>query len=86
MQFTDQSSNSPNKWNWDFGDGNLSTSKNPTHAYNSDGTFTVTLTVENDYGSDTEAVHAYMDDVLIETLEGLGYCCLLFKETEKWYA
>ena len=42
--------------------------------------------VSEDYSGDTEAIHAYMDDVLIETLEGLGYCCLLFKETEMWYA
>lgn len=32
-------------WAWDFGDGNTSTSQNPTHVYSSAGTFTVTLTV-----------------------------------------
>jgi PKD repeat protein len=29
---------------WDFGDGNTSTSSNPTHSYATDGTYTVTLT------------------------------------------
>ncbi|MEL6251173.1 MAG: PKD domain-containing protein [Bacteroidota bacterium] len=32
-------------YNWDFGDGNNSTSPNPTHYYNSPGQYTVCLTV-----------------------------------------
>ncbi|OWY22832.1 PKD domain-containing protein [Sphingobacteriales bacterium UPWRP_1] len=32
---------------WNFGDGNTSTMLNPTHVYNTAGTYTVTLTVEN---------------------------------------
>ena len=32
-------------WNWTFGDGNTSNLQNPTHTYNSTGTFPVTLTV-----------------------------------------
>ncbi len=35
-------------WYWNFGDGQNSTSQNPTHTYASAGTFTVTLTVKND--------------------------------------
>ncbi len=31
---------------WDFGDGNTSTEKNPTHTYNTPGTYTVVLTVD----------------------------------------
>lgn len=34
-------------WNWDFGDGNSSTDKNPTHAYAVPGDYTATLTVTN---------------------------------------
>ena len=39
-----------NSWNWDFGDGNMSTERNPVHTYEEDGTYTVSLTVtdEND--------------------------------------
>ena len=37
-------------WDWDFGDGNMSTERNPVHTYEEDGTYTVSLTVtdEND--------------------------------------
>ncbi len=36
---------------WDFGDGNYSTDKNPTHAFNKNGTYTVTLYVTDADGS-----------------------------------
>jgi len=36
---------------WDFGDGNTSTEANPTHTYEMDGTYTVTLTVTNSDGA-----------------------------------
>ncbi|RFS24698.1 PKD domain-containing protein [Chitinophaga silvatica] len=35
-------------YNWDFGDGSTSTTKNPTHQYVAAGTYTVTLTVTSD--------------------------------------
>ena len=37
-------------WNWDFGDGNLSTVENPCHQYTSAGSFNVKLVVENSFG------------------------------------
>lgn len=37
---------------WDFGDGNISTEINPTHTYDSTGTYIVCLTVTNNCGSD----------------------------------
>lgn len=36
---------------WEFGDGETSQSYNPTHTYQSDGTFEIRLTVFNDCGS-----------------------------------
>jgi len=52
--FTDRSDDpdgSLAEWAWDFGDGNTSTEKNPTHVYASAGTRTVTLTVRDDAGA-----------------------------------
>lgn len=40
-------------YSWDFGDGNISSDMNPTHAYATDGTFITTLTATNDCGSVT---------------------------------
>ncbi len=38
---------------WDFGDGNTDTVANPTHAYATPGTYTVTLITHNAFGYDT---------------------------------
>ena len=38
---------------WDFGDGSTSTSANPTHTYNSFGTFTVKLIANGPLGTDS---------------------------------
>jgi|GEM_PF-1272708 uncharacterized protein (TIGR02145 family) len=52
VQFTDQSTNTPRFWNWDFGDGSSSSAQNPLHTYANPGTYTVSLTV----GSAAETV------------------------------
>jgi len=53
VNFTDQSTNSPTSWSWDFGDGGTSTQQNPSYTYNTAGTYTVTLISTNSCGSDT---------------------------------
>ncbi|MBI1319078.1 MAG: PKD domain-containing protein [Candidatus Hydrogenedens sp.] len=40
-------------WNWDFGDETGSESQDPSHVYNVAGTYSVSLTVTNMFGSDT---------------------------------
>ncbi|RXA16682.1 PKD domain-containing protein [Methanosarcina sp. MSH10X1] len=57
VQFNDTSSNSPNGWNWDFGDGNTSTSQNVTHIYSVAGNYTVSLTSVNGAGSSTKSMN-----------------------------
>lgn len=52
--FTDQSTYDPISWSWDFGDGETSTSQNPSHVYSIAGTYSVSLTVTNSYGPDLE--------------------------------
>ena len=52
--FTDLTAgNNLTAWNWDFGDGNNSTSQSPTHVYTSPGQYDVTLTVSNSTGCST---------------------------------
>jgi PKD repeat protein len=60
VQFTDLSSNGPTSWSWTFGDGGSSTAANPGHTYTAAGTYTVTLTVSNPYGSDSETKAGYI--------------------------
>jgi PKD repeat protein len=47
VSFFDRSSGSPNSWLWTFGDGTESTLRNPTHTYETLGTYTVTLRAGN---------------------------------------
>jgi len=70
VQFTDQSTNTPKSWNWDFGDGSTIKIQNPLHTYSTAGTYTVSLTVENNSGSDTETKSNYINvnPVVIATL------------------
>ncbi|MFA5267441.1 MAG: PKD domain-containing protein [Methanoregula sp.] len=63
VQFYDRSTGFPTSWQWDFGDGATATVKNPVHTYGATGNYTITLTVNNDLGTDTvtktEYFHAY---------------------------
>ena len=62
VTFTDQSTNSPTGWAWNFGDPgsgaqNTSTVQNPTHTFASAGNYTVTLTPSNAAGPGTPVTH-----------------------------
>ena len=60
IKFTDLSTGAPTGWLWSFGDGTTSTSQNPTHLYITNGTFTVSLTVTNTYGTNTATTNNYI--------------------------
>ncbi len=47
-------------WLWNFGDGSTSTQQNPTHTYNSNGAYTVALTVNNGINQATESKVGYI--------------------------
>ena len=47
VQFTDLSTGQPIEWLWDFGDNSTSTLQNPTHVYDSPGSYSVTLQATN---------------------------------------
>lgn len=51
VQFNDSSIGGPTSWSWDFGDGQTSTDRNPTHVFGGPGVFNVTLTVSGGGGS-----------------------------------
>ncbi len=67
IRFTDLSQNNPQSWAWDFDNNGTidSTEQNPEFDYDHTGSYTVTLTVENDFGewgssSDTETKSNYI--------------------------
>tara|TARA_B110000444_G_scaffold2316_1_gene2093 strand:- start:1887 stop:5462 length:3576 start_codon:yes stop_codon:yes gene_type:complete len=53
ITFQDNSYGLPTNWNWDFGDGNVSSLQNPSHTYLSEGTYDVSLNVSNSLGQDS---------------------------------
>jgi len=55
VNFTDQTTGSPTKWEWDLGNGSKSNLKSPSAIYFTPGTYTVTLTASNVSGSSTKS-------------------------------
>ena len=55
VRFTDSSQNATG-WNWNFGDGNTSIDKNPTHTYSRVEKYTVNLTVSNENGTNPKTL------------------------------
>ena len=51
VQFADTSSGNPTSWQWDFGDGAKSTTKNPSHVYQKAASYTVALISSDSSGS-----------------------------------
>jgi len=60
VNFTDQSTDNPTIWSWDFGDGGWSNQQNPFHVYVSPGVYNLTLSASNDCGSDNESKMEYI--------------------------
>ena len=64
--FTDQSTNNPIAWEWDFGDGTSSSDQNPVHSFVCAGYYDVILTVTNADG----CTDTYDDFVYVENGTG----------------
>jgi PKD repeat protein len=60
IQFSDRSNGYPTQWFWDFGDGTTSILPNPVHAYQTPGTYSVSLSVFNACGGDQERKENYI--------------------------
>ena len=67
IEFTDHSTDNVGtitQWRWDFGDGNISTQRNPTHTYSNLGFYNVLLTVTSNTGcSNTIGRYRYIRTV-----------------------
>lgn len=60
VQFTDNSTGSPTSWEWDFGDGQTSNEKSPSHTYSKAGSYDVGLTVSDGITSDSKVESDYI--------------------------
>jgi PKD repeat protein len=60
VTFHDLSKGNPDSRLWDFGDGTTSTELDPVHIYATHGTYSVSLTVSNDAGSDTAVMKNFI--------------------------
>ncbi|MCF6287420.1 MAG: PKD domain-containing protein, partial [Candidatus Hydrogenedentes bacterium] len=49
------------EWQWDFGDGSTSTTRNPSHIYETPGLYTVSLTVTTSVGTETALKRDYIN-------------------------
>ena len=47
VHFQDSSAGCPNQWIWSFGDGHTSKERNPSHTYEREGNYDVSLTVQD---------------------------------------
>ncbi|MFA7563028.1 MAG: PKD domain-containing protein [Methanoculleus sp.] len=56
VSFTDTSSDNPVSWDWDLGDGAVSSEQNPIHTYLTAGTYTVILKVADAAGESGSVV------------------------------
>lgn len=61
VNFTDNSTGPVTTWDWNFGDDATSTLQDPSHEYNTSGTYTVTLTVCSTNCCDTMTKVDYLE-------------------------
>jgi PKD repeat protein len=66
VTFTDKSTGNPTAYSWNFGDGNGSTQKNPTHTYTTPGIFPVILSITSGTytGIKQRENYIHVDDIL----------------------
>jgi PKD repeat protein len=60
VAFSDASTGAITSRSWNFGDGEISTDRNPIHTFTAPGTYTVSLTLTGPGGTDTEVKNDYI--------------------------
>lgn len=78
VNFTDLSTNDPNKWIWNFGAcGETSSEQNPSHHFTREGIHRVTLIAYNDNGYDVETKESFINVIqrksVVDDIEGNMY-------------
>ena len=61
VQFQDHTASAAQTWDWDFGETGSSTEVNPIYQYSLPGTYSVSLTTTNYFGSNTETKTDYIE-------------------------
>jgi PKD repeat protein len=74
---------------WQFGDGESSTEKHPTHTYAHYGYYTVVLTTTNSNGEDSDTlelniVDEWLPDDVYLTVEGADGACFAYNTYREW--
>ncbi len=73
--FTDLSTDIPQYYLWDFGDGNTSALEDPFHSYAVKGIYTVTLIVNNNVGADTFQLEVAYENTPAPAISGNRSVC-----------
>jgi gliding motility-associated-like protein len=60
VSFTDKSTNDPTLWQWNLGNGQLPSSRNPTTTYSVPGVYDVELVVQNEAGTSKAVKKGYI--------------------------
>lgn len=62
--------NAPHTYSWNFGDGEVGATQNPTHTYDESGYMTVTLTVTNEFECSSTSTQTNIIQVLEQPIAG----------------
>ena len=68
VNFSDSTTGDVLSYLWNFGDDATSSDSNPTHIYNNPGTYTVSLTVSDTCGTDTDQVVVTVNSCVAELI------------------
>lgn len=73
VKFTNLSSSNAVSYLWDFGDGTISTEKNPLHTFPKSGYYTVTLTVRGEVDTDVAEQTVLINEESTWRIDGVFY-------------
>ncbi|MBK7407913.1 MAG: PKD domain-containing protein [Saprospirales bacterium] len=74
FKFEDQSTDIPQYYLWDFGDGYTSEEINPSHTYDAEGSYDVSLIVTNTLGADTVTQTVTVDFIDYPVIDNITSC------------